>query len=179
MSEEKSFLGVSMTFWDGIQGLLAVVGAALAVGGIIWGVHEFRGKLEADRARETLNLLEVWETQGYLNNYRSLEKRIQEVLQQVPSQDITAAEKDSRMLSKLYEKVSNSVLGESGAQEEFEDLVYFFERLQICVDANLCSPKATNLFFEDTMASFALVFDRPLQDFRSGPPAFFISMTDQ
>lgn len=176
MSEQK-FLGISVSFWEGIQGVLAVFGAVLAVGGILWGVFEFRGKLEAERARETLNLLEVWETKGYLKNYRSLEERLQVTLQEAPPQDIEAAKHDPRMLSALYAKVASLILEKPGAQEEFENLVYFFERLEICVEAKLCSERASDLFFKETMASFALVFNNPLENYKSGPPAFFTALT--
>lgn len=173
MSDDRKFLGVPVWVWTGVQGVSAFLGALLAVGGILWGVVEFRGKLEADRARETLSLLDIWETQGYLDNYRALDQRVQALLADVPAKDIEAAKNDPRILATLYSKVSRTTLTAPGATEDFEDVIYFFERLHICVTAGLCSASATEMFFEDTIASFATVFRQPLEEFRTGPPAFF------
>lgn len=178
MSEDGRFLGVSVTFWEGIQGLLAVVGAVLAISGIFWGVIEFRGKIDADRARETLKLLDVWETRGYLDSYRDLDDRIQSVLDDVPQADIEAAAQNPRMLETLYQKASEAVLSDSAAQEDFEDVVYFFERMHICVDARLCAREATARFFEDTASTFGEVFSVPLQQFPGGTPEFYSGARD-
>jgi hypothetical protein len=176
MSDGNRFLGVSVAFWDGIQGLLAVVGAVLAIGGIFWGVVEFRGKVESDRARETLELLDVWETRGYLDSYRNLDDRIQSVLDDVPQADIEAAAQNASILEALYEKASKWVLSDHRAQKEFEDIVYFFERMHICVDAKLCAREATARFFEDTAKTFSQVFSLPLQEYPGGPPEFYSSV---
>ncbi|WP_417740618.1 hypothetical protein [Rosistilla oblonga] len=175
MSEEGKFLGVSITIWEGIQGVLAVVGAVLAIGGIFWGVIEFRGKLEADRARETLELLDVWETRGYLESYRALDDRIQGVLKDVPQADIEAAAQNPSILETLYQKASEQVLADPRAQKDFEDVVYFFERMHICVDAKLCAQEATARFFADTVTTFGQVFSVPLQKFPGGAPEFYSS----
>jgi hypothetical protein len=176
MSEVDKFLGVSITYWEGIQGFVAVVGATLAIGGILWGVIEFRGKLESDRARETLALLDVWETRGYLDSYRSLDDQIQDVLDGVPQADIEAAAHSPRILETLYQKASGQVLLNSQAREDFENLVYFFERMHICVDAKLCSREATVRFFGDTVTTFGQVFRSQLQQLPGGPPEFYLSV---
>jgi hypothetical protein len=172
MSNEGRFLGFGLSVWSGIQGLVAVLGALLAVAGILWGVFEYRGKLEADRAREALNLLDVWETRGYLEQYRALDERVQAVLAEAPAADIAAAEADPAIRAVLYAKAAQTVLQSAEARKEFEAVIYFFERMQICVAADLCATDATALFFEDTLASFAEVFLVPLEDFRTGPPSF-------
>lgn len=174
MSNRGRFLGFGMNVWNGVQGLVGVLGAFLAVAGILWGVIEYRGKLEADRARETLNLLDVWETRGYLEKYRALDGRIQSVLAEVPSADIAAAQTDPAIRAVLYAKAASTVLQSAEAQKEFEDVIYFFERMEICVAAELCATDATDLFFEDTLASFAEIFLVPLEDFRTGPPSFLV-----
>ena len=172
MSNDGRFLGFGMSVWSGIQGLVAVLGVLLAVAGILWGGFEYRGKLEADRARETLNLLDVWETRGYLEQYRALDERIQTVLAEVPAADVVAAEANPAIRATLYAKAAHTVLQSAEARKEFEAVVYFFERMQICVASELCAADATALFFEDTLASFAEVFLAPLKDFRTGPPSF-------
>lgn len=176
MSDEGRIFGLRMSVWSGIQGLVAVLGAILAISGILWGIIEYRGKLEADRARETLDLLDVWETRGYLEHYRSLDERVQAVLATVPSADIAAAETDPALRAVLYSKTARTVLRSAEARKEFEALIYFFERMQICVDADLCAAKATYLFFEDTVASFVKVFLEPLETFRTGPPSFLLHL---
>ena len=175
MSEGRDFSGSSKISWDGVQGVSAVIGAILTVGGILWGVAEYRGKLEAERAKETLSLLDIWETQGYLDSYRRLDQEIRNVIDQVPLQDLDAAKKDPDILNVLYQKASSHVLDRSEAIEDFERVVYFFERMQICVQAKLCSRDATLMFFEDTVSSFALVFSEPLKQYRTGQPMFYDS----
>lgn len=172
MGNNGRFLGLELVVWSGIQSMVAVFGPVLAVASILWGIVEYRGKLEADRARETLGLLDVWETRGFLESYRALDEGIEAVLKHAPAADIAAAESDPAIRATLYAKAARTVLQSVEARRDFEAAIYFFERMHICVEANLCAPEATAQFFEDTLTSFAEVYQAPLKAFRNGPPSF-------
>lgn len=172
MSEENKFLKVPIWYWDGLQGFIALIGFILATAGILWGIYEYRSQSEANRAQATLDLLDVWEERGYLDQYKTLRSKVQKTLATVPENEIKTAEKNPSIEAALYEKVSARVLSDPSSREAFENLIYFFQRQHLCIEAGLCSEKATEVFFEDTVSSFVKIFLHALSERPSGLPDF-------
>lgn len=171
-ADENRFLGLPVWKWDAIQGVVAAMGAVAVILGAAWALFEYTDRTEATRAQATLDLLDVWETRGYLAAYQSLDHRFQTVLATVPAADVDAARNDPEIAAVLYDKITARVLTDSTAQTEFDDLVYFFQRMHICVQAKLCSQSATNSFFDTTLDSFARTFAAPLAARAGGLPDF-------
>lgn len=159
MSEDSNrFLGLPVWKWDGVAGFVSLVGLIAVIAGGALGIIELKARAESAQAKATLELLDVWETRGYLEDYRALDGRIQAVLSTVPAADIEYARGDLNAEKTLYRKVAAQVLSDPKAQAEFENLIYFFQRLHLCVAADLCSHDATKAFFDSTMTSFARAF---------------------
>ncbi|MGR3271788.1 hypothetical protein DU478_05380 [Thalassococcus profundi] len=174
---ERRFLGVPISIWDGLAGLFTVLAVLGGLIGLILAYFELAQRREAARAEATLALLDVWEgaTQGgthYLNAFRALDARVKANLDEVPQADLDAARADDTMRAALYARVTREVMDDPEAQRAFEDVVYFFQRLAICVETNLCDREATLAFFGGPMRSFSLTFSAPIANRRAAVTDF-------
>ena len=174
---ERRFLGVPISVWDGLAGLFTVLAVLGGIAGLILAYFELAQRREAARAEATLSLLDVWEskTQGstsYLGAFRMLDARVTARLDDVPKADLNAARADDTMRAALYARATREVMADPEAQRAFEDVVYFFQRLAICVEANLCDRGATLAFFEGPMRSFSLTFAAPIAERRAATADF-------
>jgi len=158
MSEDRRFLGLPIWKWDGIAGATALVGLLAVLITAVVGLYQLNARSEAARAEATLKLLDAWEERGFLADFRTLDGKVRVKLAQVPDSDIAAAREDPVIQARLYERVSGEVLQEPEAMNQFETIVYFFQRVDICVQAGLCAKDPTAQFFEKPMQDFARVF---------------------
>lgn len=174
---EHRFLGVPISIWDGLAGLFTVLAVLGGIFGLIIAYVELGQRREAAQAEATLALLDVWEgsTQGstnYLNAFRALDTRLAARLNEVPQADLDAARADDTMRAALYARAARQILADAEAQRGFEDIVYFFQRLAICVELDLCDRKATLAFFEGPMRSFSVTFAAPIAERRAAAADF-------
>ena len=163
LNKERRFLGLPVWKWDGIAGACALLGVMVVAITAIAGVYQLNLRAEAARAEATLDILDVWETRGFLKDFQSLDRQVQSILLNVPEEDLEAARREKVIQSRLYERVSNEILASPVAVKKFEKVVYFFQRLHICVEAKLCAEAATGQFFDGPKESFARVFDAEIK----------------
>ena len=147
MSEDRTFLKIRIWQWDGVAGLAALVGViTLCIAGG-FTIYELKVHAAASRAKETLHLVEVWETGGFRKSYQSLQGRVALELSKLPEGVKREVSERPRKDSAVYREISNSILSSEGGRAEFEDLFYFFQRVDVCAQANLCSKEANEIFF--------------------------------
>ena len=170
--DDRRFLGVKAWQWECLSSIVSAVGLIAVVAAALIAFWEFRDGRQAARVVETLDLLDVWEEREYLAAFRRLDAQVSERLEQVPRDDLEAARSNPLILERLYERIASDVLGASGAEEDFENLVYFFQRLSICVDAKLCAREPTLAFFRGPMQSFARTFKAEIDTRRRSSPDF-------
>lgn len=160
-----------MTFLGGAAGIVAAAGVVL-------GVYEYRQRNEASQARETLNMIEVWDTQGAHVAYRGLSARVQDLLNQVPGDQLSQVQDDRTAYQKLRENIARRALSDAEQQAQFEDVVYFFTRLGLCIDARLCSEEVAAIFYKDTLGSFIEVFEPAIRAMQKRSDSFGATVID-
>lgn len=165
-------LFVDAWVWDSLGGMVAVIGMF----GILFGVWEYRQQGEAARARETLQYIEIWETRGSRGAYQLLSGEVETLLLQISQADKIEVADDSNARQKLYEGISRRILRKQENISAFIDTEYFFTRLALCIEANLCSEKVAQVFFEDTLDSFIEVFGSQIVMRQKTRPTFGASM---
>lgn len=146
--DEPRFAGCPVRVWDGLAGAAALLTLMALLVGTFLGAREYVDRKQTSRASETLEMIEVWETRGALDAYSDLNRQLTEMLKDIPESEVRNADKDT-----LRENLSRRALRSSG-QDGFERIVYFFTRLSLCVEADLCSAPVASAFFEDTLTDF-------------------------
>ena len=130
-----------------------------AVFTILLGVMEYRQRGHLAQAKETMKMIDVWEQRGARRAFRNLSAALEEMIKtSVSDEDRNAARTDRQAYNRLRENVSRAVLSEPEQLANFEEVVYFFTRLSLCIEAELCDVAAAKTFFGDTLVSFMLVF---------------------
>ncbi|MGO8506155.1 hypothetical protein AB9F35_32165 [Rhizobium leguminosarum] len=153
-----SFLNVSDAGWSFLSSIVTVVTFASAMGGIFWAVFEYIEKKETDRTKYTLTLIETWETQGYRQAYGELREFYSTFLETIPVADKRMAETSGHAKDNLLQSLNRQIAQEPTRREQVREVVYFFNRLALCVNASLCSKETTAVFFNDTVQSFLDVY---------------------
>ncbi|MGO6968421.1 DUF4760 domain-containing protein [Rhizobium leguminosarum] len=153
-----SFLNVSDAGWSFLSSIVTVVTFASAMGGIFWAVFEYIEKKETDRTKYTLTLIETWETQGYRQAYGELREFYSTFLETIPVADKRMAETRGHAKDNLLQSLNRQIAQEPTRREQIREVVYFFNRLALCVNASLCSKETTAVFFNDTVQSFLDVY---------------------
>lgn len=144
-----------------IREALSYTAAVAALAGIGLGIFEYLQRKDLARARQTMQQIEFWdEPAGPRESYRLLSRKVASVFASVPDAEITAARLDPDGDGvQLREKIVEIVFREEGMEDAFDDVVYFFSRLSLCVEARLCDETASEVFFEDTLISFLDTFE--------------------
>ncbi|MEM6385395.1 MAG: hypothetical protein AAF718_04070 [Pseudomonadota bacterium] len=138
---------------------LSYAAAVAALAGILLGTFEYFQRKDQVRARHTMDQIEYWDDHGIRAAYRSLSGRVAEVLAIVPDRELAAASDDPELARKLKARVAERVLQYDDAPEQFDDVIYFFSRLSLCIEARVCDGDAAAVFFEDTLDSFLDTFE--------------------
>ncbi|TBY13529.1 DUF4760 domain-containing protein [Rhizobium laguerreae] len=153
-----SFLNISEAGWSFLSSIVAVLTFVSAIGGIFWAVFEYIEKKEMDRTKYTLTLIETWETQGYRQAYGELRQFYSTFLETIPVGDKRRADTGGHAMDNLLQSLNRQIAQEPARQEQVREVVYFFNRLALCVNASLCSKETTAVFFNDTVQSFLEVY---------------------
>ncbi|MGJ8617155.1 MAG: hypothetical protein ACSHWS_09955 [Sulfitobacter sp.] len=149
---------------DRIKRLLSFSATIAAAGGIILGVYEYKQRGEMNQARETMTQIDVWDDKGARDAYRALAQDVALKVSQLSEEDKAAARDDRERFHQLRRNVSRDVLESSENIKRLDEVVYFFTRLALCIEAELCSAKVAKVFFEDTLNSFLMVFKAAMTD---------------
>lgn len=165
---DERFLFIESWRWEAIGGFVSVLGVIAA----LFGIYEYYQRVEATRASETLALIDIWETRGARDAYGRLSGEVAAQFAAVPKADMDAAGRDERLASRVTGKVATRVLETGENAKAFEDVVYFFNRLGLCVEAKLCSGHTAEIFFDDTLTSFLNVFGGQIEERRKTTPRY-------
>ncbi|MCK5747891.1 hypothetical protein [Oricola sp.] len=171
---EHRFLFIDVWWWDALGGFFSVLGVLAA----LFGIYEYKQRVEASKASETLALIDVWETRGARVAYEKLSSEIASGFAQVPAADMTAAADDPALARVVSNKVAAIVLRKEENETAFGEVVYFFNRLGLCVEASLCSQKTAEIFFQDTLDTFIDVFGDQISQIRESRPRYAEAMLE-
>jgi len=171
---EHRFLFIDVWWWDALGGFFSVLGVLAA----LFGIYEYKQRVEASKASETLAMIDVWETRGAREAYERLSNEIASGFADVPAADMSAAANDPALARTVSDKVAAIVLREEENAAAFGEVVYFFNRLGLCVEASLCSQKTADVFFQDTLDTFIDVFGDQIDKMRESRPRYGEAMLE-
>lgn len=162
-------LGLPVWRWQALSYMIAALGAL----GVVFGVYQYFQQLEANRARETLSMIEMWETRDYRENFAELRQDMLEYWAAVPPGDIEFARTNPNAAANLRDAFFRSVIDENSEKSKrFERIVYFYNRLGLCIKASLCSAATARIFFADPLNSFLSNFEPRLEAERKVLPGY-------
>lgn len=169
-----TMLGKVAGFLSSSKGWETLSHAATTLGGIglFFGVLQYYDGLEANRASETLQLSDLWETRGYREDFGVLRDDVIRLTNAVPQEDLAQADSNQHASDNLRRRIATAVLAIDGNSDRFERIVYFFNRLGLCVEARLCSSETANLFFNDPISGFASYFEPEIVATRQQMPGY-------
>lgn len=165
-----------------IREALSYAAAVAALAGIVLGTLEYQQRKEQWRARQTMDQIDYWDDHGARQAYRSLAGHVGNIVAQVPPNEIAAARTSEELAEKLRARVVELVLRNDGAEESFNDVVYFFSRLSLCIEAEVCNDESAQVFFKDTIDSFLDTFRGEIERravFTTGFGAAVVSLADR
>lgn len=166
---DRRMLGVAVWRWEALSYIVATLGAL----GVVFGVYQYYQQLEANRARETLAMIELWETRGYRDAFVTLRRDMLDYWATVPPADIEFAKSSPIAAENLRNALFRAVIDTSEEKAgRFERIVYFYNRLGLCVQAKLCSASTARIFFDDPLRSFLSNFEARIDAERETLPGY-------
>ena len=158
---------------DRIKRALTFSATFAALGGIILGVFEYHQRGRMVQARETMQQIDVWDQQGGARDaYRALARDVALKRALISEEDRALASTDADFRNNLRLSVTRQILELPENVDRLETVVYFFNRLSLCVEADLCDVVSAKVFFEDTLASFLDIFGPALTMIAEDQPGY-------
>ena len=158
--------------WTGLAVRLVIIFGA------IFTVYQFLDQREQRRSQETLGLIELWETADYQDAQIAVRQRLVELNEQYSG--LLGANPSAEEMALYQERIGlEAVNGEGGKlpkeqfQQKFDRLVYFLNRLAVCVEGNRCDAEMARTYFHDYAASFWRYFAGYAQTQRKAGAATF------
>lgn len=160
----KRFFWVHHETWGVLSNFVTAFGIFGTIVGAIWGVTQYYASQEADRQKYTLELVNNWEEQGYQASYSKLRIAYEDFIKNVPTEQQNLA-KTYTFAEKNVSRAFNKEIAESPQEsEDVRRVVLYFNRLNLCLEANLCTQKIAATFFDDTVKSFVETFQPYIDD---------------
>jgi hypothetical protein len=144
--------------------LMTGMEVAAILGGLVTvavGYFEYREAQSVEKARRTMEQIAYWENGGARTAYRSLSRAAEEVFAGIPNDQLAKAKADEtgKLSENLRRNIAARVLvSDQHAQDDIDEVVYFFSRLGLCIEAKICDRCSANVFFGDTLTSFLEIF---------------------
>lgn len=150
MRKVIAFAQRTAPLWNMFSGLLALVGL---VGGL-WAIWQYLEQKEAERQKYTLELVGVWQEDGYLTSYDRLTEKVVHYMDAVPRSQLEDAVANPLMHERLQENFTRRLAGDGDILADVKRVVYFFKWLNICLSQDLCSRDTAVAFYDDTISTF-------------------------
>lgn len=163
--------------WEKVSSIVTAMGVLVGVVTFALGYLQYTSQVESGRAEHTLDMIEMWETRGYRESYLALGSEVAAFLAAVAPEDLALVESNARAASNFRKRLVAGVLDADSAKADFDKVVYFFNRLGLCVEANVCSERTAQVFFEDTLLQFTQNFGEHLGSLQAASPGFATGLT--
>jgi hypothetical protein len=131
-----------------LANILAVVGGLIGGGWVFW---EYTQRMEAGRAAETLKLVDSWIDREPQVAYRRLDDAMSKAINALGPSDLALLQASDQARQEGLRKMGARVSRDPEVLADLVAVESFFNRLAICVDADLCSVKVTRAYFGSTM----------------------------
>ena len=168
------FLGLPQAGWAA----LGSAGTICTLATLIFGVVQYAQSLEAERAKQTLEMVKEWRDDGYRASFLYLAEPTSVEMGKLDAEDIAYLEKNAEARRNVAAKIAKTVLSNTQDSEQaLGDVVYFFNLLGLCVEARLCSEATAMGFFDSTVLDFFSVFESEIAARQSTQPDYAAGMT--
>ncbi|MAM10258.1 MAG: hypothetical protein CML23_07290 [Rhizobiaceae bacterium] len=144
--------------WEALAGVVAAIGLMVAVPSFLFGIAQYSWHLEGERARETLEMIDLWEVRGYQDTFSHFTEDVEELLAEIPTDELQMAAQSERAANNIRLKIAEALLSKGENEEHFDKLLFFFNRLGLCVQAKLCSIRTAETFYSGTLNNFVDFF---------------------
>lgn len=145
--DEHHLLGLPVWVLSALANVVTILGAL----GVAFAAYQYFVAQEAARAKETLHMIEIWETRDYDEAFNALRDEVIAFWQTVPEEDLELAKTSSKAQSNLRKAMEHHVFSSANSQYNFDRMVYFFNRLGLCIEARLCSKHTARIFFRSPL----------------------------
>lgn len=163
--DDRRLFGVPAWRWTALSAVAAALGGLFAV-------YQYAASVEAARAKQTLEMIDRWRDDGYRDRFLELRDRTVEVLSLVPEDQMAAAASDVTLARNLRRNVADRAIAAPEDLATFEEVVYFFNLLGLCVEAKLCSRQTARVFFDDTLQNFWSVYGEEIKARQQDAPGY-------
>jgi len=162
--------GVPKKYFDVLTSLATVLGIISGM----WAVYLFVQQIEATRAEKTLELVEFWADGPARSAYRRLDAEMSDLIDAMSDQDraeVAAASEEER--AEKRQQLGLKAAQNQDVSEALEEVEFFFNRLAVCVDTQLCSRYVAQAFFKDTLETLLGAYGEAIKQRQdSGWPSF-------
>lgn len=165
--------GVPKKYFDALTSLAAVLGIISGM----WAVYLYIQQIDASRAEKTLELVEVWANGTARPAYERLDREMTGLIDAMSDQDrveVAAASADER--AEKRRQLGLKATQNPDVLDALEEVEFFFNRLAVCVDTQLCSRYVAQAFFKDTLETLLAAYGGAIEQRQhDGWPSFGVS----
>lgn len=141
----------------------------IAIVGVCGGLYQFMDQGAAKRTEQSIQLVNVWETEKYKDKYERIQTEIFKILDELPADQktfLTSSSDGARAAA--FGNIGRRAITVDGQvmTSDVEDLFYYFNKTAICIEYSMCSKSASNAFLFETARSFWVYFDWYARDRR-------------
>ena len=162
--------GVPKKYFDALTSLATILGIISGM----WAVYLYVQQIEAARAEKTLELVEVWSNGPARSAYRRLDAEMSGLIDAMSDQDraeVAAASTEERIEKR--QQLGLKAIQNHEVFDALEEVEFFFNRLAICVDTQLCSRYVAEAFFKDTLETLLAAYGAAIEQRQhNGWPSF-------
>ncbi|MBA1142627.1 DUF4760 domain-containing protein [Mesorhizobium neociceri] len=139
--------------WSGLAVRLAII---FTLG---FSVFQFLANQEQKRVEQTMSLVELWESKDFQQAQRALKERLAAL--NAKYDNLLSATPSPTEEQVFRQRIGIEAMTAGGGtmpiadfNDSFDRIVYFLNRLSICVDGKLCSRDVADAYFRDYAVSF-------------------------
>lgn len=141
----------------------------IAIVGVCGGLYQFMDQGAGKRTEQSIQLVNVWETDKYKDKYERIQSEISKILDGLPADQkafLTSSQDYSRVAA--YGNIGRRAvtLDDQKMTDDIEDLFYYFNKTAICIEYSMCSKSASDAFLFETAKSFWVYFSWYARDRR-------------
>ena len=157
--------------WSGLAVRIAFVLGA------IFTVYQFLAVREEARIQRALDMVELWEKPEFQKAQRAVKKRIDDLNEKYAKILVDQPTMNDRAV--IMRKIGTEAMAAEGDtteaeefEEQFDQIVYFLNRISFCVEGGLCSREVIDAYFGDYAKSFWAYFSDHIDRQRATVPTY-------
>ena len=144
-------LGLTGARWSILASFVNVLGAL----GLLFGIWQYTDSVEANRASKTLDLIGEWDKEGYRDHFANLREATSAIATSITPGELKSLLEGGEDSDLVGQRIAAMAFGrDAGLEAAFSEVVYFFNFLGLCIEADVCSSKTAATFFREPFSNF-------------------------